>query len=54
VHATNQACIAPSTYSWIAIVCLLQAAIESLLCARVSDGFINDKHNPNTELIAQV
>ena len=31
----------------------LLAAIESLLCARVSDKFIDDKHNSNTELIAQ-
>jgi SulP family sulfate permease len=31
----------------------LLAAIESLLCARVSDGFIGDRHRPNTELIAQ-
>ncbi len=31
----------------------LLAAIESLLCARVSDGMVGDKHNPNTELIAQ-
>lgn len=29
------------------------AAIESLLSCVVSDGMINDKHNPNTELIAQ-
>ena len=32
----------------------LLASIESLLCVRVADGFIGDKHNPNTELIAQV
>ena len=31
----------------------LLAAIESLLCAKVSDGFIGDRHRPNTELIAQ-
>lgn len=31
-----------------------QAAIESLLCARVSDTMIGDRHNSNTELIAQV
>lgn len=29
------------------------AAIESLLCAVVSDGMIDDKHDPNTELVAQ-
>lgn len=29
------------------------AAIESLLSCVVSDGMIDDKHNPNTELIAQ-
>ena len=29
------------------------AAIESLLSCVVSDGMINDKHNSNTELIAQ-
>lgn len=28
-------------------------AIESLLCARVADGVINDRHNPNQELMAQ-
>ena len=28
-------------------------AIESLLCARVADGMINDRHNPNQELMAQ-
>ncbi len=32
----------------------LQGSIESLLCARVSDSMIGDKHNSNTELIAQV
>lgn len=31
----------------------LLAAIESLLCAVVADGMIEDKHDPNTELIAQ-
>lgn len=29
------------------------AAIESLLSCVVADGMINDRHNPNTELIAQ-
>ena len=28
-------------------------ALESLLCARVADGMINDRHNPNQELMAQ-
>jgi SulP family sulfate permease len=31
----------------------LLAGIESLLSCVVSDNMINDKHNPNTELIAQ-
>lgn len=31
----------------------LLAAIESLLCARVADTMTGDRHNPNTELIAQ-
>jgi MFS superfamily sulfate permease-like transporter len=30
------------------------AAIESLLCARVADTMVGEKHDPNTELIAQV
>ncbi len=32
----------------------LLAAIESLLCARVADSMIDDKHDSNTELISQV
>ena len=28
-------------------------AIESLLCARVADGIVHDRHNPNQELMAQ-
>ena len=40
--------VIPSTFS-IAIL----AAIESLLSCVVSDGMIGDKHNSNTELIAQ-
>ena len=28
-------------------------AIESLLCARVADGMIDDRHDPNQELMAQ-
>lgn len=31
----------------------LLAAIESLLSARVADTMTGDRHNPNTELIAQ-
>lgn len=31
----------------------LLAAIESLLCAVVADGMIEDRHHPNTELIVQ-
>ncbi|MFT4196053.1 SulP family inorganic anion transporter [Ottowia sp.] len=31
----------------------LLGAIESLLCARVADGLINDRHDPNQELMAQ-
>ncbi len=30
----------------------LLGAIESLLCARVADGMIGDRHNPNQELMA--
>jgi len=33
----------------IALLC----AIESLLCARVADGLIEDRHDPNQELMAQ-
>ena len=31
----------------------LLGAIESLLCARVADSMINDRHDPNQELMAQ-
>ena len=31
----------------------LLGAIESLLCARVADGMIDDRHDPNQELMAQ-
>ena len=31
----------------------LLGAIESLLCARVADGLIHDRHDPNQELMAQ-
>lgn len=35
------------------ITLTLLGAIESLLCARIADGLIGDKHNPNQELMAQ-
>ncbi len=38
----------------VCVCVVVQGSIESLLCARVSDSMIGDKHNPNTELIAQV
>ena len=31
----------------------LLGAVESLLCARIADGLIGDRHNPNQELMAQ-
>jgi SulP family sulfate permease len=31
----------------------LLGAIESLLCARIADGLIGDRHDPNQELMAQ-
>ncbi len=31
----------------------LLGAIESLLCARIADGMIDDRHDPNQELMAQ-
>lgn len=48
-------------YSWTAIKGLLAPAltlailgsIESLLCARVADTMIRDKHDPNQELLSQ-
>ncbi len=36
-----------------AITIALLCAIESLLCARVADGLIDERHNPNQELMAQ-
>jgi SulP family sulfate permease len=45
--ATAQNLLAPA----IAIAAL--GAIESLLCARVADGLIADRHDPNQELMAQ-
>ena len=35
------------------ITITLLGAIESLLCARVADGLIGDRHDPNQELMAQ-
>ena len=35
------------------ITIALLGAIESLLCARVADSSINDRHDPNQELMAQ-
>jgi SulP family sulfate permease len=35
------------------ITITMLGAIESLLCARVADSMINDRHNPNQELMAQ-
>jgi SulP family sulfate permease len=45
--ATAQNLLAPS------IAIALLGAIESLLCARVADGLIGDRHDPNQELMAQ-
>ncbi|MFZ3219690.1 MAG: SulP family inorganic anion transporter [Rhodoferax sp.] len=36
-----------------AVTLALLGAIESLLCARVADGMIGDRHDPNQELMAQ-
>jgi SulP family sulfate permease len=36
-----------------AVAIALLGAIESLLCARVADGLITDRHDPNQELMAQ-
>ena len=36
-----------------AITLAILGAIESLLCARVADGMIDDRHDPNQELVAQ-
>ncbi len=35
------------------ITITMLGAIESLLCARVADSLIDDRHNPNQELMAQ-
>jgi SulP family sulfate permease len=45
--STVQYLLAPS------ISIALLGAIESLLCARVADGLISDRHDPNQELMAQ-
>ncbi len=45
--ATAQNLVAPT----LAIAVL--GAIESLLCARMADGLIEDRHDPNQELMAQ-
>ncbi|MDX2218098.1 MAG: SulP family inorganic anion transporter [Burkholderiales bacterium] len=45
--ATAQNLVAPT------IAIALLAAIESLLCARMADGMIDDRHDPNQELMAQ-
>jgi SulP family sulfate permease len=36
-----------------ALTLALLGSIESLLCARVADGMIHDRHEPNQELMAQ-
>lgn len=36
-----------------AVTIALLGAVESLLCARVADGLIEDRHDPNQELMAQ-
>lgn len=36
-----------------ALTIALLAAIESLLCAVVADGMVDDRHDPNQELLAQ-
>lgn len=45
--STAQFMIAP------ALTLALLGAIESLLCARIADGLIHDRHDSNQELIAQ-
>jgi len=44
---TAQNLVAPT------IAIALLAAIESLLCARMADGMIDERHDPNQELMAQ-
>ncbi len=45
--ATAQSLVVPT------ISIALLGSIESLLCARVADGMIHDRHDPNQELMAQ-
>jgi sulfate permease, SulP family len=45
--STAQNLVAPT------LAIALLAAIESLLCARMADGMIDDRHDPNQELMAQ-
>ena len=45
--STTQFMVAP------ALTLALLGAIESLLCARIADGFIHDRHDSNQELMAQ-
>src|SRR5688572_15439663 len=45
--ATAQNLVGPT------VAIALLGAIESLLCARVADGLIGDRHDPNQELMAQ-
>ena len=45
--ATAQNLLAPT------VAIALLGAIESLLCARVADGLIGERHDPNQELMAQ-
>jgi SulP family sulfate permease len=45
--ATAQGLLGP------AIAIALLGAVESLLCARVADGLIGERHDPNQELMAQ-
>ncbi|QBC42405.1 SulP family inorganic anion transporter [Iodobacter fluviatilis] len=48
-------------FTWHSLAAIIQpaltiavlGAIESLLCARIADSMINDRHNPNQELMAQ-
>lgn len=58
---TGMPAFAPPEWSWTqartlvgpAMTIALLGAIESLLCARVADAAIHDRHDPNQELMAQ-
>lgn len=58
---TGMPAFAPPEWSWAhartlvgpAMTIALLGAIESLLCARVADAAIHDRHDPNQELMAQ-